>query len=102
MHWISVSMRVGASRDNLIPKEFGRSSSLVSDDETFLPSSLDFKDLHYRTVTRLDIPENILVDFEGVFGRLLEENGIGNGPDVGLSEKCLGRLGGQKGKEQGD
>ena len=102
MRWISVCMRVGASSDSLIPKEFGRSSSLVSDNETFLPSSLDFKDFYHRTVTRLDIPENILVDFEGIFGRLLEENGIGNSPDVGLSGKRLGRSGGQKGKGQGD
>jgi hypothetical protein len=65
-----------ASSDDLIPEEFGRSPSLVPDDETLLPTSLDFKDLHHGTITRLDVPENMLVDFEGVVRRLFEENGI--------------------------
>ena len=62
--------------DDFIPEEFGRSSSLVSDDETFLPTSLDFKDLHDGAVTRLDVPEDILIDFEGVVRCLFEENGV--------------------------
>jgi len=62
--------------DELKPEEFGRSPSLVSDDETFFPTSLDFKDLHDRAITRFDVPENILIDFEGIFRRLFEENGI--------------------------
>jgi hypothetical protein len=69
-------MRKNASGDDLIPEEFGRSPSLVSDDEAFLPTSLDFKDFHHGTVTRFDVPENMLIDFEGVVRRLLEEDGI--------------------------
>ena len=75
-----------------MPEELGRSPSLVANDETFLPASLDLEDLHHGAITRLDVPENILIDFEGVIRRLLEENWIGNSPDVGLSAKCLWRL----------
>jgi hypothetical protein len=69
-------------------EEFGRSPSFVSDNETFLPTSLDLKDLHHGAITRLDAPENILIDFEGILRRLLKENGIGNGPDVCLSVRA--------------
>ena len=86
-------MKEIASSDDLIPKEFCRPPSLVPDNETLLSASLDLKDLHYRAITRLDVPENLLIDFEGVVRRLLEEDGIGNGPDVGLSVKRLWRLG---------
>ena len=74
--WISISVCKSGRVDEFIPEEFGRSSSLVSDDETFLPTSLDFKDLHDGAVTRLDAPENILIDFEGVVRCLFEENGV--------------------------
>lgn len=84
-------MKKTASSDDLIPEEFSRPPSLVSDDETLLPASLDFKDLHNGTITRLDSPEDLLIDLECVFGRFLEENGIGNSPDVGPSAKYLGR-----------
>ena len=87
-----------ASNDDLTPEEFGRSPSLVPDNETFLPASFNFKDLHHGTVTRLDVPKDVLVDLEGVFRGLLEENGIGNSPDVGFPVKCLGRLGRGRGK----
>ena len=60
----------------LVPEEFCCPSSLVSDHEAFLPTSLDFKYLHYGTIARLDIPENVLIDFEGVFRGFFEENGI--------------------------
>jgi len=86
-------MKEKASSDDHIPEEFGRPPSLVPDNEAFLPASLDLKDLHHRAITRLDVPENLLIDFEGVVRRLLEEDGIGNGPDVGLSAKRLWRLG---------
>jgi len=86
-------MRGKGSSGDLIPEEFGRAPSLVTDNETFLPGSLDLKDLHHRAITRLDVPENLLINFEGVIRRLLEEDGVGNGSDVGLSARRLWRLG---------
>lgn len=84
---MTIGTTENGSSDQLIPEKFARASSLVSDDEAFLPTSFDFKDLHYRTITRFYIPENFLVDLEGVFGRLLEENGVRNSPDVGFSAR---------------
>lgn len=92
----SVSTKENTPVVTQIPEELGRSPSLVSDDETFLPASLDLKDFHHRTITRLDVPEDILIDFKGIVGRLLEENWVGNGPDIGLSARCLGWLGMRK------
>lgn len=83
----------------IIPEKFCRSPSLVSDDEAFLPTSLDFKDLHYWTITRLDVPEDILIDFQGIFRRFLEENGVRNSPDISFPE--LKKIfGGQKEKRR--
>ena len=77
----------------LVPEEFGRSPSLVADYETFLPASLDFKYFHHGTIAGFDVPENILIDFEGVVRRFFEENRIRDSPDIGLAAKRLGRLG---------
>lgn len=60
----------------LVPENFCRPPSFVSDYEAFFPTSLDLKYLHYGTVARLDIPENVLIDFEGIFRCLFEEDGI--------------------------
>ena len=88
-YWISIRMKERASSDDLIPEEFGGPPSLVPDNQAFLLASLDLKYLHHRAITRLDVPENLLIDFEGVIRRLLEEDGIGNSPDIGLSAKRL-------------
>ena len=65
--WISISMEASISKDYLIPEEFARPPSLVPDDETFLSTSLDFKNFHDGAITRLNVPENVLIDVEGVF-----------------------------------
>jgi hypothetical protein len=93
-------MDENTSSDDLIPKKLARSPSLVSDDEAFLPTSLDFENLHYGTITRLYAPENVLVDLEGVFGRLLEENGVGNSSDVGFTVKQIGTVKKAKGRRE--
>lgn len=87
--WSKISTSENTPSDWPIPEKFAGSPSLVSDDEAFLPAPLDFKDLDYGTITRLDTPENILIDFEGVFGRLLKKNGVGNSLDVGFPVKLL-------------
>ena len=88
--------------DCLGPEKFARSPSLVANHEAFLPGPLDLKDLHDGTVTRLDVPDDVLIDFERIFGRLLEENGVGNGPDVGFSVKELGLSRRRKGEMRWD
>ena len=83
-------MSENGTSERLVPEEFCGPASLVSDNETFLSASLDFEDLHNGTITGLDIPQNVLVYFKGIFGRFLEENGVRNCPDVGFSVKCSG------------
>ena len=82
-------MKENGSSGDLIPEEFGRSPSLVPNDEALLPTSFDFEDLHHGAITRLYAPEDFLVDFKRIIGRFFEENRIGDGPDVGLSAKCF-------------
>lgn len=78
-------------RDDLVPEEFGRPPSFVTDDKTLLPTPLDLEDFHHGTITRFDIPEDILIDFEGIFRGFFEENGVRNGFDVGFPVNSLER-----------
>lgn len=92
-HWTSIGKSENGRRDDPIPEEFRCSASLVSNYETLLPATLDLKHFHHGSITRLDVPKNILIDFEGVIGRLFEEDRIRNGSDVCLTVMHSGRLG---------
>lgn len=94
--WISISTSDETLRDYIIPEKFTRAPSFVSDDEAFLPASLDFEHLHHGAIARFDVPKDILIDLESIFGRFLKENGVRNGPDVGLSVKLDGQGGERK------
>lgn len=96
--WTPIRIGENRSRDDIIPEKFARSPSLVSDHEALFSASLDFENLHHGTITRFYLPENVLIDFESVFGRLLEENRVGNGSDVGFPVKRLGWSERQKGR----
>ena len=83
-------MKANASSDGIVPEEFSCPPSLVSDNETLFSASLDFEDLHHGAITRLDAPENFLVDLKRVVRRFLEEHWIGDSPDVSLSARFRG------------
>ena len=79
---VSTKRSVGS---NSVPKEPRSSAHLVADDETPLTGTLDLEDFHDRTITAFNLPHYLLVDLEGVFGGLFQENRIRDGADVGTS-----------------
>lgn len=66
-----------------VPKEAGRSAHLVGDDETSLARTLDLEHFHDRAIAAFDLPEYPLVDLEGVFAGLFEEDRIRHRADIG-------------------
>jgi hypothetical protein len=63
-------------------EEVRRAAHLVANDETPLATALDLKDFHDRAVTAFDLPHDALVDLEGVFASLFEEDWVRDGADV--------------------
>ena len=62
---------------------------LVSDDNSLLPGALNLEHVYDGPIALLDVPHDLLVDFERVGCRLFEEDGVGHGSDVGAAIRSL-------------
>lgn len=77
------SVKISRSiKSDSLPEEVRRAAHLVANDETPLATALDLKDFHDRAVTAFDLPHDALVDLEGVFASLFEEDWVRDGADV--------------------
>ena len=62
-----------------------RPAHLVSNHQATFAGTLNFENFNHRAKTSLDIPHDILVDFNCVLSCLLEEHGVGNSKDIRLA-----------------
>jgi hypothetical protein len=67
------------------------SAHFVPDDYAPLAGTLDFEYLDDGAITRLDIPQDALVNLKGIFARFFEKYGVGNGAYVRLAIAATGR-----------
>ena len=68
-------------------KELGSAAHLVANHKPTLSRALDGELFDHGAVPFLHIPHDLLVDLERILGRLLQENSVGDGTDVGSSTK---------------
>ena len=66
-------------------EEVSRAAHLVPDHQAALAGTLNFEHFNHRTVTRLDIPHNVLVNLKRVVGCLFEEHGVRNSAYICLA-----------------
>lgn len=68
-----------------LPEEILRSSHLVANHDSPFSRLLNLEHLDHWTEPVFDVPHNLLIDVQSVFGSLLEETLIGNKANVGLA-----------------
>ena len=70
---------------------------LIADDDAPFPAALDFVELENGAVALKHIPHDILIEIEGVFGGLVEEDLVADVADVdlGVGAVDVGKIGGE-------
>ena len=70
----------------------------ISDDDPAFPGALDLEELNDGSVALEDIPHDILIQIEGVFGGLVEEGLVTDGTNVDLAVRKIdfGKIGGER------